>query len=238
MEFLVKFGVDIALIIILVATVIGSMRKGFLKCILSLICVVVAITAATTFNAPLAEWSYDSVLDSIVTAKVEESMINGMESIDAALTVEAITQAIPQFLVDSIAQMGIDISSVTDSIDSLNLSTHDTAQNISQQIIKPAAMVLLGILAYILIFVFVRFLTGMVANVLAKIVKLPVLNGVNKLLGAILGAVKGLILVFSICVVLNLFSQIVKNTDVLVQAIENSNICGIISGIDFAAFLQ
>lgn len=238
MEFLVNFGVDIALIIILIATVIGSMRKGFLKCILSLVCVVVALLAATSFNELVAEWSYDSILDSIVTEKVEESMLGGMESIDAALTVESITQAIPQFLVDSIAEMGIDIGSVTESIDSLNLSTHDTAQNISRQIIKPAVMILLRILAYILIFVLVRFLSGIVANFLSGIVKLPILRGVNKWLGAILGTVKGVILVFSICAVLNILSQIVKSTDVLVQAIENSNICGIISGVDFVAFLR
>lgn len=238
MDLLIKFGVDIALIIVLIANVIGSMRKGFLKCILSLVCVIVALAAATTFNEPVAEWSYDSVLDSIVTEKVEESMLNGMESIDAALTVEAITQAIPQFLADSIAEIGIDISAVTESIDSLDLSTHDTAQNISQQIIKPAALVLLRMLAYVLIFVFVRFLTGMITNVFSGIVKLPILKGVNRWLGAALGAAKGIILVFSICVVLNLLSQIVKNTDVIVQAIENSNICGIISGVDFAALLR
>ena len=32
--------------------------------------------------------------------------------------------------------------------------------------------------------------------------------------------------------------QIIKNTDVIAQAIENSNICGIISGVDFSAFLR
>ncbi len=238
MDFVIKFGVDIALILILISAVISSMRKGFLKCILSLVCVVVALAAAAAFNETVAQWSYDSVLDSIVTEKVEESMLNGMESIDAVITVEAITQAIPQFLADSIAEMGIDINDVTKSIGSLDLSTHDTAQNISQQIIRPAALVLLRILAYILIFIFVRFLTGMITNLLSGIVKLPILRGVNKMLGAILGAVKGIVLVFSISMLLNLFSQIIKNTDVLAQAIENSNICGIISGVDFAAFLR
>ena len=238
MDLVINYGVDIALIIILVGSVIGSMRKGFLKCVLSLLCVIVALAAATTFNEPVAEWGYDSVLDSMVTEKVEESMLNGMESIDAAITVDAITQAIPQFLVDSIAEMGIDISSVTESIDSLELSTHDTAQSISQQIIRPAALVILRMLAYILIFVFVRFLAGIITNVFSGIVKLPVLRSVNKLLGAILGVVKGIVLVFSISMLLNLFSQIIKNTDVIAQAIENSNICGIISGVDFSAFLR
>lgn len=238
MDIVIKYGVDIALIIVLISTVIGSMRKGFLKCVLSLLCVIVALAAATTFNEPVAEWCYDSVLDGIVTEKVEESMLNGMESIDAALTVESITQAIPQFLTDSIAELGIDISSVTKSIDSLDLSTHDTAQNISQQIIRPAALVLLRVLAYILIFVFVRFLTGIITNIFSGIVKLPVLRSVNKLLGAILGAVKGIVLVFSIGMLLNLFAQIIKNTDVIAQAIENSNICGIISGVDFTVLMR
>ena len=56
MDLLIKFGVDIALIIVLISNVIGSMRKGFLKCILSLVCVIVALVAATTFNEPVGKY--------------------------------------------------------------------------------------------------------------------------------------------------------------------------------------
>ena len=55
---------------------------------------------------------------------------------------------------------------------------------------------------------------------------------------AVLGIIKGLFLVFSVCIVLNLCADVMKNTDVFVKAIENSNICGIISGVDFSAFLR
>lgn len=233
MELLIKYGIDAVLTVVLVVCVVVSMKKGFLKGILSLVCVIVSVLAATSLSGPLAEWCYDSFLDGAVTSKLEETMTEGLVSVDST-----VAQSIPDFLLESISQLGIDVGSVTESIESLGLSTHDTAQKISVQIIRPAAVVILRILAYLLIFALVRFLTGLIAGGLSRVAKLPFLKDVNKWLGVVLGIIKGLFLVFSVCIVLNLCADVMKNTDVFVKAIENSNICGIISSVDFSALLR
>ncbi len=232
MELLIKYGVDIALIAVFVICVVTSMKKGFLQGILSLACVIISFAAATSLSGPIAEWCYDTFLDGMVAAKVEEAMLDGFKSID-----ETVSQAIPQFLLESVSQLGIDIGTVTESIESLGLSTHDTAQKISVQIIRPVAVVILRIFAYMVIFAFVRFLTGVIAKALSRIANLPFLKEVNKWFGAALGVIKGLILIFSVCMVFNLCSDVMKNTDVFVEAIENSNICGIIGNVDFSALV-
>lgn len=238
MELLIQYGVDVALIIVFAVCIIVSMRKGFLSSLLSVVCVLLSIAAATVFSEPLAQLCYDNVLDNAVTVKVEESLGEGLESIDQALNAESVNQVIPDFLNEGIAKLGIDTDSVIQSLEATDLSLHDIASKISQQIIRPAAIVILKIIAFILIYAVARFLLGLVAKFLSGAAKLPFLKDVNKWLGAIFGAVKGLAIVVALCILLGLYSYLVENTNVFARAIENSNICGIISDVDFVGMLS
>ncbi len=231
-KLIVLYGLDILLIIILALTVFSSMRKGFLKCFLSLICVVAAIFVAMSFSQPAAEFCYDNVFSSYVVESVENAVDEGLESSQAAETVNQIIDNIPQFLVTHLSGFGIDVNSVSENIASLKLSTHDTAQRISDDIIRPGAVVLLKMLCFILIYLAVRFVLSFITSFVNGIAKLPVLKQVNKWLGAVIGAVKGIAVIFILCTILNGFKTFSDEDQVIAQAIDNSDLCTFVNEID------
>ena len=69
MEIFVKYSVDAILLILLVTNILDSARRGFFRCVLSLVCVFVAIIASVTFSQPLAEWSYDNIFSASTEEK-------------------------------------------------------------------------------------------------------------------------------------------------------------------------
>ena len=229
---LLLYGIDILLIVVLAVSVISSMRKGFLKCILSIICVIAAVVAATSLSLPAAEWSYDNLISGYVTQKVEAAMQDGLDSASAALTVNQIIDEIPDILITQLESFGIDIADVTKDISSLKLSVHDTAEKISQDIIRPGALVLLRMLCFILIYLAVRFVLGVLSKFISGIAKLPLLKQANKWLGAVTGVIKGVALILLISTLLNGYASLAADGDLVAESVENSAICKAVKNSD------
>lgn len=235
---LISYSLDILLVVVLAVTVLSSMRKGFLKCILSLICVVAAIAVAMTFSQPAAEWCYDNVLSGYIVSTVENAIEDGLDSASAATAVNQVVDEIPDFLVTQLSGFGIDINSVADEISSLKLSAQDTAGMISDSIIRPGVLVLLKMICFILIYLFVRFLLGFISGFINGVAKLPLLKQVNKGLGALIGAVKGVAIVFLICTVLNSIPLDFFEPPLIAQAVDNSFICNFVQNTDISALTE
>lgn len=228
MQLIIQYGIDILLLLVLFSSIIVSVRKGFLKCILSLLCAVVALVAASSFSEPISEWCYDNIVSDIVVSNIENELDEGLGVVSFDSAVQTAVESLPEFITVSLDNLGIDINDITGRIDKVELSTENTAQVISDEIIRPGAIVLLRFIAFLTIYLVVRFLSGFVSGIISKVAKLPVLKQANKMLGAILGLIKGVVSVFVVSIFFNFLSEMLKNTNVLTQAIENSRICDII----------
>lgn len=228
MQFIIQYGIDVLLLFVLISSVIASVRKGFLKCILSLICAVVALVAASSFNESASEWCYDNIVSDIVVSNVENRIedVFDVGSVDSA--VQTAVDSLPEFIIPALDKLGIDIDDVTAEIDRMQLSTEDTAEVIADKIIRPGALVLLRLILFLIIYFAVRCILGLVSGIICKIADLPILKQVNKSFGAIFGVVKGITFVFAFSILLNFLSELLKNNNVFAQAIENSRICDII----------
>lgn len=230
MDYFVKYAVDAALVIILVINILSSARKGFLRCVLSLVCVLVAIFAAVNYSDDLAQWSYDNIFDSFVASKIEQEIPDGFSSKDAAQAINQAVDYIPQWLTEQLKDIGIDIDAVSKQIASKSENGATAAEQISQEIIRPAALVLLKMVAYLVIFTVVRLALGLLINLVDKFAKLPLLRQTNRLLGGAVGALEGAVIVIIISLFLNMAVAITDyNSDKFTQAVENSKIVNIIS---------
>lgn len=94
---------------------------------------------------------------------------------------------------------------------------HDTKGNVIQ-------LALAKIIATVLIFALLQFLIRMVAGALDTVFHLPVLHQVNMLLGGVFGLLKGVLVVFLICAVLQIANPVisVKNPEFTKKEIDAS----------------
>ena len=88
-----------------------------------------------------------------------------------------------------------------------------------------------GLVFFLVIFIGLRFLFGIVIRVVSKIANLPLLRPINKFLGIFLGLFEGLFSVYSLTIILGFISQLLNSSNEIAQAIENSLICDIIGEI-------
>ena len=225
MELVLKYGVDAIFVIIFITNVFSSYRRGLLKCILSLVCIVVALFAAFNYSQPAAEWAYDNLLSERIVHELDEAIAEGFLSQNAVDTVQQTIETVPSFLLKQLGDFGIDADALSKQIASLELSSQDTAEKISEQIIRPGALVLLKLLCYILIFVLVRFVLGCIIGLITKLPMPMLFKAANKWLGGAIGVVKGGVIIIALSLLLNAFTDFIEPDSQLAFACENSRIC-------------
>ena len=238
MELIISYAIDAILLIILITNVLDSYRRGFVRCILSLVCVVVALLAAFNYSQPAAEWTYDNLLEDRIVYEVEEALNEGFSSKTAADTVNQAIDMIPDILTAQLTEFGIDINALSKEIASLELSAQDTAEKISEQIIRPGSLVLLKLLCYILIFVAVRFVLGLVVGLITKLPMPTLFKAADKWLGGAVGVVKGGLIVLTLCLLLNAFTGLVKPDGQFAAAYDSSRICKAVGELGVADFTE
>lgn len=225
MELIISYGIDALLLIIFVSNVVSSYRRGFLRCLLSLACVVIAIFAAFNYSQPAAEWAYDNVLSDKIVYELEQAIDEGFSSQTAADTVMQTIEMIPNVLLAQLNEFGIDVDALSKQIAGLELSSHDTAEKISEQIIKPGSLVLLKLLCYILIFTVVRFVSGFIIGLITKLPMPMLFKAANKWLGGAVGIVKGGVIVIVLSMLVGAFAGFAESDGQLAAAYESSRIC-------------
>lgn len=231
MEFLLTYAVDFILLVIFVTSVFSVIRKGFLQGILSLIALFIALVTANFANVPAAEWCYDNLLSDYIAETVESSIPTDTDSIDFNSSVKSFLDSLPAFVVEQLDVQDVDIDASLNELCNEKLSSDRVAEEISNQLIRPGIIMLLRLVFFLVIFIGLRFLFGIVIRVVSKIANLPLLRPINKFLGIFLGLFEGLFSVYSLTIILDFISQLLNSSNEIAQAIENSLICDIIGEI-------
>ncbi|MBQ5825678.1 MAG: CvpA family protein [Clostridia bacterium] len=235
---LVPLLVDFVLMIIVIVTVIISMKKGFIKSVLSLACVVVSFVAASALCVSVAEFCYDNVIQHIVTSVIEDKINSIADNVSSINVIQSAVDSFPDVIIDQADALGVDIKGFVKDISLMNLSTEDTAMMISEHVVRPAALILLKVVCYLLLYIVFRLISGILANIINRIFNVSVLKKLNRLMGAVLGLVKGIMIVIVVASLLNLYAAVIQNDGPVYQAIEFSSICGIIRDVNLVDLLQ
>lgn len=194
---------DAAMLAVLVLIIWIGYRKGFVSMLLRTVGTVAAAVIAALASSPVSEWIYRSFFEARVTEYVSnqvENLMNGLS--DASLQAMASLETMQQTLVESISGIldatGLNISffSGAGSTESLANSILDqieqgvpAAEALAETAIEPAILMLLSmgvfLLSFLLLLIFVRVLAGIGKG----INQVPVIGGVNRLLGFGLGVI-------------------------------------------------
>ncbi len=214
---ILPFIIDIILIVILVSCVIDGRRKGFIKMILSVAATVIALIIAKTYAEPVAAWINDSfvhqaVVDSIARA-ISDSVGNGAA---------AIANALPDYIVRAAEAIGLTAQGITADLGS-NVTAVQASEQICNAVEGAFIIPAIQIVSFFVIFAIGSAVLKFVASLINGIFKLPLIKTANKLLGAVLGGVKGIIAVTVIGFVLYLISSIAPETP-FAAAVEDSAI--------------
>ena len=140
-----------------------------------------------------------------------------------AETEESVTEKLPDFIGFGSEKFGISISDFSDKIEqNMSQGAENAIKNASQDVIKPIAVKVLGLVIsavlMIVLFILVRFLAGLIN----KMFSFSVVGKINRSLGGVVGLFKGAVFAMLFCVIVSVIIAFTKD-GFLIFTSENVN---------------
>ncbi len=187
MEDKVEYALLIGVIAFLAIMAGVGHKKGFIKIALSLVATLVTIIVAMVLTFPVsailktATPLYDNIYES-VEAVVKENEVVDVESIN--------NLDLPKSILNPIIE----------NVDGATTAVQEyVAESISDTI--------LNAITFLVLIIIVGIIVRILISVLDIFSKLPIINGINKSVGAIIGLVYGLVIVWIACLILTACSD-------------------------------
>ena len=200
-----QYILDLALVAVITAAVLIAKRRGFLKSSYNILSLVITVLLIFTLQEPFCKYLAESKLGEAVhdkvslqvqgTAAEQEEQIEDSEDADTAVKVGEI-MGLPTFMMDFLDKKLQKQTAAVENMknDALGILTDTVTE------------VLLKIISAVLLFLLVRVGVFLLLHILEMLFKLPLLHSINSLLGMIIGAANGLLIVYVICALLMFLS--------------------------------
>ena len=225
--------VTIAVIVFLVIFMIAGAYKGFLRVVLSAASLIVTLMLAGTFARPLADFVNNSTaIGSGVSQKIEDyiySVLNPLTD-DAASAQEKIIDSLPlpqTMKEDLLTRYGISSESIG-------------TENFAKSLASSLSDMVLRMLSFILLFIVIFLIMRLIMRLSNLFNHIPVLGGINRFFGAVLGLAEGVIFLWIACMIIMLMSgrpagiaceEVIRGSTFLTFIYEHNYLLAAVNGI-------
>ena len=183
-----RFVLDIGILLILGIFAYLGAKKGFIKSCGDFLGAFAAMIMACVFSKTAAEWIFGTFFREALTEKIAAA-VTGMKTADA---VSSVFRDFPEVIQRGLLAAGITEGSV---MVQLQNGTVDAAEGITEAI-SPLMIDFIRILALVVLFILLMVVIRALINLLSGLFKLPLLNGINKLLGGVFGILMAVVAVW------------------------------------------
>lgn len=195
---------DIILIAILVVFIVTAVKKGFVLSLLEFVAIIAAFALAFSFSPVVAQGVYDGVVEEAMVQSIEEQIDKNIDASNIAETAELTLSVLPDFIVTLVSAAGVNVDEIKETISTANLNSGNIANELVEKVAQPIVVGILTAIFFIILAVLLCFVLKIVAKFISKLFDLPLIGNVNKTLGGIIGALKGVVVLVFICTILNL----------------------------------
>ena len=194
--------IDIILVAVFALFVYTAMKKGFMLSLLEFLAVIISFVLAYSLSPVVAEAAYDGFVEKQLVESVEEKIDENFSLEETGEQAEQLLDAIPDYMVAFAESFGISVNDIKRDLAKEDLSNENLATELVENIAQPIAIGALTVVSFLILAVVLQIILKVLARLISGVFKLPVIGSANKILGAILGACKGIVVVIFICTVL------------------------------------
>ncbi len=188
---------DILLILTVVIALVSGLKRGFIKTVMNLISIIIALLCGYAFTPQLADYYAENIFLSRFTASIEQAISNllegGLDGItkwDLGQLFSEKPEAFSGIIDRYQGNMG-DLEGYYHT--QMAAGSQNITESLSLQIAEPLANVLSNVLAFLTIFLAAMLLLKIITVILDLVFNLPGLKKFNRLFGMILGLLCGLV---------------------------------------------
>lgn len=202
-----NYLLDIFLFLLFLLITIISTERGFVDSVWSSVTIIGSFVIAYLFGGFVGDWIYSTFVLKHISGYAYGIVEALIENSANSYNVSELFSSLPDEFVALVENCGADISVLEAEFGSaLTLSSaelYSLAESVAQPISRTLSNAI-AIVSVFLISVLVLWLVGLVVKI---IVKIPIIKTLNSLLGFIFGVLKGLVIVWIICVALSIFVE-------------------------------
>ena len=221
---------DIILVVIFAAFVLTAAKKGFVKTLLELVASILALVLAYQLSPLVAQGAYEGVVKGSLVTSIEEQLDENFNTSTAAKKAEVTLDALPDFVVSLASSAGVNVDDVKAKIKSEKFSSENIATELVEKVAEPIVVGALTIVFFMILAILLLFALKFLAHIISKLFDVPLIGTANKLLGALLGTCKGVIVIVFLCTVLEF---IFANGDgEMATAVNESTVIGLLDNIN------
>lgn len=177
---------DILLLILLALVTLQYMRRGFAAGLIQFLGNLLGLVGAALFSPRVADWIFLNFFEGGLTSQIQTT-INQQGTVDLAALVDKYAGFLPQAM-----QQGL----VDSASDLLVSGAPDLAHSLVAELIQPLVTPLIAVVVFFVCFALCKLLVSFFAAVLTNLNRVPVVGGVNRLLGLVMGLLAGVMDVF------------------------------------------
>lgn len=201
---------DLIVVAIITVFIILTAVKGFVKSMISVICFVLAFYLSMAFSPLFAQGVYDGFIKKPMEDKIESTVQIDKDNIE--ISVNDAWEKMPKYITSIADNFGVTKQSVSNTIIKNSLKDKETlVSNIVDDVARPVVVPILKTLFYIILFFILNTVLRLISRPIVRIFKLPIIGGLNRFLGGVLGFVKGLVAAALFCVCVKLIINFTQN---------------------------
>lgn len=201
----VNHAIDAGIVIVIAICAVSSAKKGFVECFFGFISTILAVVAAFMFMKGVLSWT-EGLFG--LQGVIEEAVIGWLDKV-AGFNVDVSAAGIEAALADKNLPAFL-IDAVVASVGNEELAIGTTLAVVVGRTIAEFTATLA---AWFLVFLLTKLLLKLVRGLLNSIVEaLPIIGSLNHLLGLVVGAIKGLLIVCAVIAVIALIPAEGLNT--------------------------
>lgn len=192
-----NYIIDILVVVVILGVAFVSAKKGFIECLFGFISTIVAIILAFVLMKPFTVWTgglfgLQGVLEKACTGVFAKIKLFTLDISNQGISEALAGKNLPQFLIDAIIK-GVGNESIPAGTTIAMLAGDALGGFIA------------GMISWVVVFLLAKLLLALLRNVVSGIIEnLPIVGGVNTILGFVVGLLQGLMIVSGIIAIIGI----------------------------------
>lgn len=191
--------IDIVIIAVAIILVVASAKKGFVASFLDTFSVVISSFVSYKLSPVVADSMYNLFIRDLIRTEFRQALDKMSQSLSVGDKVSGMINSLPETALKLAQSMGVDVNNFSSYFVQSGAITDDAlidrvADSIAYDVMISLTKFVVFIVLFVLATLLVRFISGFFSNNLEK---LPIVGGIDTLLGGVLGLVKAAVIVFA-----------------------------------------
>lgn len=219
--------IDVLLVALIIVIIVLAAKRGILVAVAEVLAFAIAIFLAAHTAKPIAQVMYKGFF----YKGVQKAIYNELPSNSAAMTTvqkaQLVFDGMPEFARKQAEKVGINVSAISNQISKTKLGSGDLYKELEEKIVRPIAVEILKHILYFFLAVIYGIILKLIFTAIAKGLKdTDTIGTADKVAGAVVGIVEGLVVVFLIANLLVYIQPRFENEKAR-QAISDSKIVAV-----------